>query len=306
MLIYAPQGSVAPDELIYADTQIQWDALLMGVDTYFGYKNLTGWDDLPGVDLADSARPHHHGDFAGAAYGGPRYITLETQVWGVFDSDGSFEQLRTEFLRRFQITQEELPLAIRQHGETLIAYARVIGRSWPITRPYFKGYPVATVQWKATDPRRYSVEEQTIELAVPSSVGGLDYTTGGGLDYTTGGGLDYGTTVSGSRSIINSGVSETPLRFEFVGPLTAPYFVNAGDAWALGFTLPLAAGETLIVDARLGTVTLGGVDRYYSLHLQSDLPEDCLAQMGTTPVQFSPGSSGDTGHVDIFWRSAQM
>lgn len=99
-------------------------------------------------------------------------------------------------------------------------------------------------------------------------------------------------------------MTDTPLRFEFVGPLTAPYFVNAGEEWALGFTLPLASGETLISDARLGTVTLDGIDRYYALHPLSDLPEDCLAQPGSTTVQFAPGSGSDTGHVDIFWRSA--
>jgi hypothetical protein len=306
-LIFVPQGTSAPGELIFDDTQIQWDGLLMGRDTYFGYKSLIGWDDLPAVDSADAARPHHAGDFAGAMYPQGRIISLDTQIWGVNKDDGSFAQLRQEFLRRFQVTQEEQPLTIQQHGETMMCFARVIARSWPIDRKYFNGYPVASVQWKATDPRKYSTTEQSTTLLVPVSVGGLDYTTGGGLDYTTGGGLDYGTIQSGTGVINNSGLADTPVRVEFVGPLTSPYYINTEDgSWTLGFTLPLAPGETLVADARLGTVTLGGVDRYYALALQSDLPEDCLAPPGATPVQFAPGSPSDTGHVDIFWRNAQM
>lgn len=298
-LIYSPQGTVGPDELITQDTQIQWDGLVMGIDTYFGYKSLTGWDDLPGLDLADAPRPHQHGDLPGAALGQPRIITFDTQIWSPKDT---FPELRREFLRRTQITQAELPLVIRQHGETMLAWARVVNRSWPIDRKYFGGYPIASIQWKATDPRKYSVVEQSLQLAVPSSSGGLTWSPGLTWDI----GLDWGVEIPGSGSVINAGLTDTPLRFEFNGPLTPPYFVNAFGNWTLGFTLPLAPGEILIADARTGTVTLDGVDRYYTLALNSDLPEDCLAQSGSTSVQFAPGSQSDTGFVDIFWRDAQM
>lgn len=305
-LIFAPQGSVAPDELIYDDTQIQWDGLLMGVDTFFGYKQLVGWDDLPGIDLTDAPRPRYSGEFAGSALGQARFITFDAQVWGTYDTDGSFAELRKEFLRRTQIAQEEIPLVIRQHGSTMMVYARVVGRTWVIKRPYFKGYPEVSVQWKATDPRKYSTTEQVITLQPPVSTGGVDYATGGGVNYTTGGGVDYGTTVTGSSGIINSGLADTPVRIEFNGPLTSPVFVHAPGNWVQGFEIDLAAGEVLISDARLGTVTLGDVDRYYALHPQSDLPEDCLAAPGTTAVQFTPGGVADTGFVQIFWRDAEM
>ena len=300
-LIYVPQGSINAGDLIYEDTQIEWDGLLMGVDTYFGYKSLTGWDDLPATDSADSPRPRNHGDFAGPMYSQGRIITFDTQVW---TQKEQFPELRKEFLRRTQITPDERTLTIRQHGETMFAYARVVNRSWPINRAYFGGYPVPQVQWKATDPRKYSLVEQSTDLQVPSTSGGLDWTTGGGSNWTPG--LDWGTQVTGASAIVNSGLSDTPLRFEFYGPLTGPYYVNAPGNFALGFDLDLAPGETLIADARLGTVTLGGVDRYYALTLDSDLPEDCVALPGSTPVQFVPGAPGDLGHVTIFWRDAQM
>lgn len=298
-LIYAPQGTVGPADLITEDTQIQWDGLVMGIDTYFGYKNLTGWDDLPGVDLSDTPRPHQHGDFPGNAYGQPRIITFDTQIWSPKDV---FPELRREWLRRTQIQQAELPLVIRQHGDTMMVFARVVGRTVPIKRAYFGGYPEASIQWKATDPRKYSVDESSIILNVPSSTGGLTWSPGLTWDV----GLDWGVDVQGSGSVINSGLADTPLRFEFNGPLSGPYFVNAFGNWTLGFDLDLAAGEILIADARAGTVTLAGVDRYYTLALNSDLPEDCLAQSGSTSVQFAPSSLSDTGFVQIFWRDAQM
>jgi hypothetical protein len=301
-LIYVPQGSINPGDLIYDDTQIEWDGLLMGVDTYFGYKSLTGWDDLPASDSGDALRPHTHGEVAGSMWAQGRIISFDTQIWS---QQVDFPVLRQEFMRRMQITQEEKTLTIRQHGETLMAFARVVNRSWPIDKRYFGGYPIATIQWKATDPRRYSLIEQSFDLHAPVNSGGLEWVAGGGLDWATGGGLDWGTIVSGASAIVNGGLSDTPIRFEFHGPLTGPYYVLAPGSFTLGFDLDLAVGETLMVDARLGTVTLAGVDRYYTLTLDSDIPEDCLALAGTTPVQFVP-VIGDLGYVSIFWRDAQM
>lgn len=300
-LIFVPQGSINAGDLISEDTHIEWDGLLMGTDTYFGYKSLTGWDDLPASDSADAPRPQTHGEIPGAMYGQGRIISFDTQIWS---QKVDFQALRQEFLRRMQFTQDERPLTIRQHGETLMAYARVINRSWPINRQYFGGYPIASVQWKATDPRRYSLVEQSVTLQVPSTSGGLEWVAGGGLDWAPG--LDWGTFISGASSVVNAGLSDTPLRFEFHGPLTGPYYVQAPGSFTLGFSLDLAPGEVLIADARLGTVTLGGIDRYYTLALDSDLPEDCVALAGSTPVQFVPGAPGDTGFVEIFWRDAQM
>lgn len=296
-LIFAPQGSVGPDELIYADTQIQWDGLVMGIDTYFGYKSLVGWDDMPDIDLSDAPRTHQDGEYAGSALAQSRFITFDTQIWSPKDT---FPELRREFLRRTQVTQAELPLVIRQHGETMMSYARVIGRKWPIDKRYFGGYPTASIQWKATDPRKYSVNEQVTTLMVPSSSGGLSFP----LTWTPG--LDWGVTVPGTGAVVNSGFADTPLRFEFNGPLTGPYFVNAFGNFNLGFDLDLAAGETLIADARTGSVTLAGVDRYYALALNSDLPEDALAPMGSTSLQFAPSSLSDTGFVNVYWRDAQL
>lgn len=301
-LIYYPPADIAPDELMWQDTQIQWQGLLMGMDTFFGYKKLTGWDDLPGSSSADSDRPRAHGEFAGRMLANGRIITFDTQIWGVNEKDGSFAELRREFIRRTQITQEETPLVIQQHGERMMCFARVVNRSWPIDRPYFLGYPQASVQWKATDPRKYSVDENQLVLLVPSSAGGLPWDTG--LDWDTG--LTWGDVVSGTGAIMNAGVADTPVRIEFTGPLTAPYYVNAPGNWTLGFGLDLEASDTLIADARLGTVTLGGIDRYYTLRSDSDLPEDCLAPEGPTTVQFITGSPSDTGNATIYWRDAQM
>lgn len=298
-LVYNEPGTGNPGDMIYADTQIEWDGLLMGVDTFFGYKKLIGWDDMPGVDSSDAPRPHAHGDFPGAMFAQSRIVTLDTQIW---TQPNEFPELRREFMKRFQITQVEKPLVIRQHGVTELAWGRVVGRSWPIDKQFFGGYPVASVQWLCSDPRKYSVTEGSLHLDAPSSSGGLPWDTF--LDWDTG--LSWGTSVSGSGNVFNDGVADSPLRIEFHGPLTPPYFVYSPGNWIVGFTLPLAAGETLISDARTGTVTLGGIDRYYALSLESDLPEDALALPGSNPVQFVPGAPGDLGNVDIYWRHASM
>src|SRR4029453_7913272 len=125
-LIYTPPGSGTPGDLITSDTHIEWDGLLMGDGTFFGYKELTGWDDLPGIDDGSFPRPRQHGDLPGALYGGNRVVTFTSQVWAL--DSGFYQQLRTELLRRTQIDNIEKPLVIRQLGETLQAWARVTAR----------------------------------------------------------------------------------------------------------------------------------------------------------------------------------
>ena len=298
-LIYGDPDVVIPGTMVDEDTQIEWRAMIMGVDSWFGYKSLTGWDDLPASDSADAPRPNHDGDIPGAMLAQNRIVTLDTQIWSPKDQ---FPLLRREFLKRFQLGQEEHQLTIRQHGETMFAWARVKNRSWPIDRRYFGGYPIASVQWVCSDPRKYSVVEEDVTLDVATSVGGLDYTTGGGLTYP----LDYGTMTAGTSSVFNNGEVGAPLRFDFWGSLTPPIYIICPGNWKLGFDLPIDSTEHLEVDTRTGSVLLDGVDRYYTLTVDSDLPEDCMIPPGESSLQLLTGISTDSGNVDVYWRHTSM
>lgn len=296
-VIIADPGT-PPGSLITTDTQIEWNGLLMGKGSWFGYKSLEGWEDLPGMDSANSPRPRSHGAVPGAMYANEKAVTFESQVW---PGKAGFPVLRREWLKRMTIEQVERPLIIRQHGETLVAWGRVTARSAPIDRKFFQGFPIFTVQWTLSDPRRYSMQQFSQMTATPSSEGGLDWA--GGLAWDTG--LDWGTSSGGQMLVDNEGNTPAPLKVLFYGPLTAPYAL-ATEEWRMAFDLPLAAGEVLEVDTLQGSVTLNGVNRYHALTSNSDAIEDCTAPEGRTVLYFTSGDSTDEGRAAVQWRHAHM
>lgn len=291
--------SAVPGGLITEDTQIEWRGVLMGSGSFFGYKRLTGWEDMAGLSSSSSPKPRSHGENPGTLLMNDKIVSFETQMYA---GKNLFpEQLRI-FRQCTTVKDEEEPLIIRQHGETLLAYARVTGRAMPINREYFQGFPTAVIQWTLSDPRRYSLNEHVAELAGKTGVGGLDWD--GGLPW--GDGLDWGTmeTVGGSPVALNAGTTATSPLIEFIGPLTGPFYLSCAS-FRLGYNLNIPNGGILIVDTRTGEATLDGVDRLYAIQPDSDIPEDCLIPPGETTFQLDSADPSQTGSVRVTWRDAQ-
>ncbi|MGH3503721.1 MAG: hypothetical protein ACRDQA_22925 [Nocardioidaceae bacterium] len=190
---------------------------------------------------------------------------------------------------------------IRQHGQTLQAYGRVTARAATIEREYFLGVPGYVIQWTCSDPLRYSAAQESLSLSPPTGEGGLHWEEG--LHWEDG--LNWGSLVYSSASATNDGTASTSPMVYLHGPLSAPYAVVAPDAgWRLGFDLELAEEETLVVDTRNGTATLGGKNRLYTLSPTSDIPEDCLLPPGSTSLQLSTRDFTDAGSAVVAWRHA--
>lgn len=284
-----------PGDLIVLPRQVEFGGLLLGAGTPYRWKELVGWDDMPGLDLSDAPRPNDHGDFAGTGLYQSRlpFLTLAVHGSTVEDTEELLRLLRT----RMAYDDTETPLVIRDAAGTLQAAARVIARTIPHQPNRTMGVADAGVQWKCSSPLRTGMVTRTAHLTQGAGSGGLEYP----LEYP----LDYGTpAVGGSTTLVNDGEAPAPAVVTFHGPGNGYGIAAAGQL--LKFNLPLADGDTLTVDTHSGTVLLNGSsDRTGWIAPESAPPETWRIPPGDTSVRFTvTDDAGPSTAVDIEWADS--
>ena len=226
-------------------------------------QQIDGWEDLPSIDSSNTLRPSSHGAWVGKKLLGQRIITwtgvfaAEPDVW-----EEEIQRLRTAFSPA--LGTEELTIVVRTRNETKVVFGTVVKRQMPVDYAYSYYGARLSIQFECSDPRRYSLGENTVFISMPDLVtDGLEYP----LEYP----LDYGLEATPSQLIItNDGDAPTPVILNFVGPVTNPTLVNQTTGQRLGFEITLTADEVLTVNTRLGTVLLDGTaDRLYTRTIDS-------------------------------------
>lgn len=301
------------DTLITRDGQIQWGGLLLGPGTPYGIaaEGLAGWGDLPALDTADVLHPAAHGAWPGAQWAQPRTVT--GTIWLLpADRDRTIDVMR-EFRAATGLVDEERWLAVRLHGETLLARARVSQRVVPTDRTYAtQGVAKATVQWICTDPRRYGALQESAQAGLPTEEEGLLWTDPAapaapeGLDWAPG--LDWGAAGStGDLTAYNDGDAPTGLVVEFRGPVRNPSLTRLSDGIRIEYGITLAESDVLTVDTEAGTVLLNGASSRLHTATPGSVPEQLFhLPPGSTSLAFraAPGSSDPLASATVMWRSA--
>lgn len=282
-----------PGALITTARQIEYAGLLLGAGTPYRWKELTGWDDLPGLDLSDSPRPNDHGDFPGMGLYQARLPALTLAVHG--DSVDQVESLLQLLEARTVYTDQDQQLIVRDGGRTLAADARVIARSIPHQPNRTIGIATASVQWRCANPLRRASTGRTVHLVVTEGSGGLTYPLTYPLDYGTEGG-------AGAALLVNDGSAPAPARITFHGPGTGHTLVLASGP-VLRVNTPLADGDTLSVDTLTGTVLLNGTaSRSGDVDLTSGPPEAWRIPPGATSCSYQVATgAGPATAADIDW-----
>ncbi|MEV7686537.1 phage distal tail protein [Streptomyces bungoensis] len=290
-----------PGSLITRDGQMQWAGLLLGPGTTYEIDSggLTGWEDLPDYDTSDADHPTAHGAWPGARYAKPRKVG--GTVWTVPPQDDAPSSLAaTRALRQaLLLGDEERWLAVRLHGETLAVRARVSQRVLNADRTYTtQGVSKASVQWYATDPRRYAVAEQTTVTGPPQPESGLDWP----LTWP----LYWGQApVTGDVAVDNDGSAPTHPVLVFAGPCVNPTVTDRVSGRRLRYEIPLAADDELAVDTAAGTVTLNGSASRRHTAAADSSPEELFAvEPGTARLAFRPDSHDDGARMTVRWRAA--
>ncbi|MFJ3581659.1 phage distal tail protein [Streptomyces sp. NPDC090127] len=274
----------APGSLITRDGQIQWAGLLMGPGTPYQIdrSGLTGWDDLPTLDTGDVPRPDQHGAWPGAVWAQPRLVG--TTVWLVPPTTERALDTTAAFRAATGPEGGERWLAVRLHGETLAVRARVSRRVVPQDRSYVRqGLAKASLQWTATDPRRFGAALRQGQAGLPVSEPGLVWESEAGSGLTLP--LDWGGTgIAGSFTAVNDGGAPAHPVVEFRGPVRRPTLTRMSDGRQLQYDIALGVGDILTVDTEAGTVLLNGTaSRLYT------------ATPASTPEQLFRLEPGNTG-----------
>lgn len=292
--------SVAGDN-ITGDGQLEFNGYVLGDNNKTFMDQITGWDDLPGVDSGNTARSNSHGAWVGKKLANQRIITWsgrfsppDPNTWA-----DELRALRTAF--SLPIDTEELPLVIQSIGEKKLVFGSVVQRSIPMDRAYGYFGANVSIQFECSDPRRYSLGENSWTLELPPVVSvGLTYP----LSYP----LYYGEEVtSSSGTLFNDGDIVTPLTMTFYGPVTNPSLLNLTHGTKMEFEINLAADEYLEVDTRTGTVLLNGIaDRLYTRTSTSSPLMSFGLLPGDNEMQITASSWNSPASVGISWRDATL
>lgn len=290
---------MAPGDTITSDGQIEWAGNLFGSGTSYRWLELTGWDDLPGLDSGNVLRPNKHGAWSGRKLSQERIVTWSARI---STAAADFGAAVTAFRRALPVVDDdtEQALVIRTRGgETRLAYAAVSGRIIPNNPQAGIGRGQATVQWTASDPRLYGLDEWAQPIPQPLAGSGLTYP----LTYP----LTYGTAPeSGARTVTNAGDTATPPTLVIHGPCTTPVVVNLTTGMQLELAVTMAASETLTVDVKAGTALLDGTDRQGSLTAASVPIEAFELTPGANDLTFRAAAFLGGSSLDLTWRDAYL
>lgn len=298
-------------ELLTLDGQIEWRGQVLGSGSYFGLRELSGWLDLPGQRGSNPALPQQHGAYPGRKLSTERIVTFDFLTKRV---DRAGFPAAVDTLRRITSPDEdpqEEPLVVRLDGESWRCDARVIRRNIPTNKHYALGRTSGSIQWEATDPRVYSVEELSTNtrLAAPSG-GGLDF-SGGGVSFASGG-LDFGAGVTGGR-LTATALGHVPsyARLEILGPVLGPLISFPGDRqlrFDPAFAVP--TGQKVVIDTRpsLRTVEVMGVAESSGVNVKSRLwtkQWTPLLPGVPTEIRYTAQAYNADTILSAFWRHAK-
>lgn len=290
-------------ESLSVDAQIQWRDTVLGSASPYRWDRLEGWFDLPEQRGGNAPLPGYHGSFPGRKVSGDRIITYDYTA-----RTATLPEFRAAMLELRRITAPaedpiEEPLIVHLDGQSLLAWARCVRRIIPTDRLYGLGIAHGSVQWEATDPRLYSVEEHSlgVELATPGS-SGLDFGSGG-LDFGSGG-LDFGSGQQGGvLTVHNGGHVPTWPTLEVVGPATGPTITYGNRTLQFDPGFVVSSGQTMVIDTRptWRTVEINGVS--VRQHLVVD--QWTALQPGVdTQIAFTAAVYNASSQLVVRWRDA--
>jgi hypothetical protein len=169
----------AAGALVTRPGHVQYGDLLLGPDTPYRWRTLTGWGDLPPLDSGTVQRADAHGAFPGQLLAQSRTIGVDGLVVRAPRAQIGEVVGRLEAATAPRVDEIPLVVWLDERGP-LLAYARAVRRAVPTTTGYRLGTIVGgAIEWVATDPRRYALAEQAATATLPVSEDGLSWESAG-------------------------------------------------------------------------------------------------------------------------------
>jgi hypothetical protein len=280
-----------------ADLEVVWKGITLGGQGSYIVTDLTGWDELPGLNDLSTPRVRGHGDHLGDQFSQARTVTITGTI---VDDPANRDTLALALVAASTVTSSLDTLAITTFDRQLFASARVTRSMVQAGPTYGVGAVPFALQWKCPDPLRYGPAQASVSTGLP--------TTGDGLVYPLVYPLAYGAAgTPGQVTLTNTGTAPAPFVANVTGSLPNGFELSsAGQRIRYETTVP--SGETLTIDTGEGTVVAQGTaDRRGNLTVSDWIQ---VPPLSTITVQFSslgvlPAiESGD--HTESFARWALL
>lgn len=242
-------------ELVARNGDIEWGGLLIGAGSDYAVQRINGWLGLPGARRVSTDRPGRHGALPGELRAGERIIEADLRIRQGVNFDDARNALAA--VLAWSENPTEQPLVIQQNGEATQVSARVINFDLPGPAEYAVGYAPCSIQWAASDPKRYSTTLQQETTGLPEA-------SSSGLAFPLAFPLDFGPGLAGGQiTLTNNGNAAAWPVFEVTGPIFGPVITDTESGRALTFDagFEILAGQTLRIDSDLGTVAIGPASR---------------------------------------------
>ncbi len=280
--------------LITAPYEIEWRNTLWGNEK--GGVGLTNFDGRLNYNLRGSnlERPGRHGTFAGQTHAEER--TIELELTSVDDNPTTLAALRRATVPDEDPVEE--PLAIWAGTEQpQLVLAKLKRRAIPTDHEWSVGHHRITLQFVASDVKRYAVTEST------SPTVGLPSPGIGGLTFPLTFPLTFGTPgTPGSTTVTNTGEAATWPVYTLTGPITGPVITTGTSVLRFATDFELALGQTAVIDSDTRSVLINGVARP-DLLIQREWAY--LPKESSTVVAFSgQGAYDPAAGLVVTWRPA--
>lgn len=292
---------VAPAAASLIVGQLRYGELLLGANTHYKWRKLTGWEELPEQDSGNVPRPAAHGSFLGSLLAQTRTVGLDEVI--VRASADELGDVVEQLNAATPLVDDELPLLVHIDSRgPLLVWARVVRRTVPVEPGYAVGTVTeAALEWEATDPRRYTPAVQYAETGLPEPC--LPWHT------DPADGSPRGIPAStGDLVACNLGSAPTHPVVEFVGPVDTPRLTNITTGAVLEYEAILDPGEVLTIDTYAGTATLDSGENLLTAASVDCWPEPEFAlARGDNRLAFraAPDAPADPrAAARLRWRSA--
>lgn len=229
---------MAVGDLIKRDYQYEYRGYLFGSGTPMKTEEVTGLLALPNIRDEDLERQDADGDYPGRMLSESRIIDVEGHLIGAPGAD--IETKIQEASYTFMPSQAEEWFVFQRPGQgKWFSKCRVRKRDIASEFATARGRAAISLMLKATDPRLYSLEEKRSQVTVVS-----------------------GRSTATVTSVRNDGnYHEFPI-LEITGPTVNPRIKHNGQNKTLRIDITVNSGQTLVIDTKKRTVSIGSTDHY--------------------------------------------
>lgn len=280
--------------LITADWQVEWRGVLWGDTATWAITALEGWHGWT-MRGSNAERPGRHGSFPGLKRVNER--TIEVELTAMADDWSLLRGLRAACAYAEDPVEEELVVWAGDDDPQYVM-ARLERLAIPTDHEWSIGHHRATLQFVASDPKRYSVEEHQSALIGLPAAGptGLVFPLTFPLSFGAGGSSNLVT-------VTNAGDVATWSTLLVFGPVDGATITDQASGRKLQFapTFEIALGQTMTIDTDARSVTVDGVGRSGDLVTREWFP---LAPGDNTLVFTGSGAYDPSAGLQVRWRDA--